>query len=114
MDLDRWLLIASFITALVPSVILLALYGFRTRFWSSETGWAFFWLIVVVVASYGLSLVSLIFGEWANSDGGMWVRALSRFGIAAVLWNLLRVFLRAQRRGTLAHERDRVYTKEEP
>jgi hypothetical protein len=103
--LDLWLL-GSFVAMLVPAVILLVLYGVRTRFWGSATGWAFFWMIVTVVVSTGLSLVSLVWTEWATSTAGYVVRTGSRFAIAAVLWNLLRVFLKAQRSGRLEAEHE--------
>jgi hypothetical protein len=38
---------------------------------------------------------------WFHGDTGTWVRVVIRFAVAGVLWNMLRLFLRAQRVGRL-------------
>lgn len=95
----RALLTASFVAGLIPSVVLLVLYSARTRFWATAAGQAFFALIGVTALSYLLSVLALAVPGIFADTGGTWVRIVLRFAIALVLWNLLRLFFRAQREG---------------
>lgn len=95
----RALLTASFVAGLIPAVILLVLYSARTRWWVTEAGQAFFALIGVTAGSYLLSVLALVLPSIFTETGGVWVRVVLRFAIALVLWNLLRLFFRAQREG---------------
>lgn len=90
------LVFLSFITGLVPSVLLLYFYGLRTRWNSSVAGRAVFYLIAVTAASYALSVLTLAFPGFFHDEVGQWFRIISRVMIAGVLWNLLRLFFRAQ------------------
>jgi hypothetical protein len=101
----RVLLVVSFVAGLIPSVLLLVGYGLRTRFWETDAGKGFFALVAVTASSYLLSLLTLIWpaffaaGEVPPTGPGLWIRVAIRFAIALVLWNLLWLFVKAQRQG---------------
>jgi len=89
----------SFVVGLVPVVILWVLYGLRTAWRETQAGRAMFALISVFAVSYLLTVVVLLLPGWFREPAGIWVRLIIRLAVAAVLWNLLRLFLKAQRNG---------------
>ena len=95
--LDFWLLF-SFVAGLVPAVLFVVLYGFRSYWRTNPAGRAMFVLALVISTSYLVSVISLAWPEFFTNDPlGIWFRIASRLIIAATLWNLLRVLLRAQK-----------------
>lgn len=91
------LVIISFAAGLVPSGIMLWLYGFRTAWETSTAGRTLFGMILITVLSYALSLAVTIFPDVFRDTPGEWVRIGVRLALAGGLWFLLRLFLRAQR-----------------
>lgn len=95
------LLTVSWLLGLFPSVLLLGLYIWRTG-WptrANPAGRAMVALLGVTTATYLLSVMILIWPWMFRGTGGLTIRIGSRLAVAAVLWNLLRLFLRAQRAG---------------
>jgi hypothetical protein len=90
------LVFLSFVAGLLPAVLLLYFYGLRTAWNTSVAGRAVFYLIAVTAASYSLSVLTLAFPHFFHDEVGQWFRIVSRTLIAGVLWNLLRLFFRAQ------------------
>lgn len=100
------LITLAFVAGLVPSILLMILYGFRTRWSGTHAGRALFSLILVIVVSYSSSVLILLRPEWFAGSGGKTFRLVIRVGIALALWYLLYVFYRAQRGGQLDLEHD--------
>lgn len=104
----RVLLTISLFAGLIPAVLLWAGYGLRTRFWETDAGRAFFALISVTAVTYVLSTATVLWpeffaaGEVPPTGPGLLIRVLTRYAIAGVLWNLLRLFVKAQREGRSA------------
>jgi hypothetical protein len=92
----------SFVVGLVPAAVLWVLYGLRTDWRETQAGRAMFALISVFAVSYLLTVVVLLVPGWFHETAGIWVRIVIRLAVAAVLWNLLRLFLKAQRSGRRA------------
>jgi hypothetical protein len=91
------LVLVSFLAGLIPAAMLTLLYGIRSPWERSRAGRAVFYLLATTSASYGVSTVVTLFPHYFGPDGdGRWFRVLTRFVIAAVVWNLLRLFFRAQ------------------
>lgn len=97
-------IIASFAAGFIPAALLVGLYGFRTDWWKSFTGRVLFGLIITTAISYGFTIMVLVWPDFWNDDRGELIRVIVRFVVAAVLWGLLAVFVRAQRRGRRAAE----------
>lgn len=93
------LITVSFILGLVPVAILWLLYGVRTQWRETQAGRAMFALITVTAVSYLLSVVVLLLPGWFHDTVGIWFRIVTRLAVAGGLWNLLRLFLKAQRHG---------------
>lgn len=96
MSISEILILVSFIAGLIPAMLLLYLYGVRTAWRATVAGRAVFALVAMMATSYGLSVITLIFPQFFLEENGEWFRILVRFIIAAVMWNLLLLFLRAQ------------------
>jgi hypothetical protein len=96
MTISETLVLVSFIAGLIPAIALLLLYGFRTRWTATIAGRAVFALVAMMATSYGLTVLTLVFPEFFLGDDGEWFRIVIRFIIAAVMWNLLLLFFRAQ------------------
>lgn len=95
------LITLSFVACLVPAVLLLIVYGLRSRWEQSAEGRAFMRLFAITVVGFALSVVVTAEPHWFHGAGfGNWVRIIVRFAIAGVLWDLLRLILRAQRTTT--------------
>jgi hypothetical protein len=92
---ETWILL-SFIAGLIPAGILLFMYGARTAWSETIAGRAIFYLVAVTVGGYLLSVATLIWPEIFRQGMGEVFRIIGRFIIAAVLWNLLFLFFRAQ------------------
>jgi hypothetical protein len=90
------LILISFIAGLIPAILLLILYGFRTAWQATVAGRAVFALVAVLAVSYGLTVLTLLYPEFFLGEGGEWFRISVRAIIAAVMWNLLFLFFRAQ------------------
>jgi hypothetical protein len=88
---------ASFIAGLVPSLILLILYGALTAWYKTFTGWVLFGLIFVTAVSYGLTSVVLLWPDYWASGPGEPARIIIRWLVASVLWGLLAVFVRSRK-----------------
>lgn len=95
---DKWIAL-PFIAGFIPAVILLVLYGTRTRWYGTIQGRALFSLFLMMVVSYLISLAVILFPEPFSSGFWFVVRNVSRFAIALALWNMLRIFLKAQAAG---------------
>jgi hypothetical protein len=93
------LVLLSFLAGLIPAMTLAVLYGLKVNWNNSMAGRAIFYLIMVTAASYLLSTVVLAWPHWFTEELGVIFRLVIRFAIAAVLWNLLRLYLRAQKEG---------------
>lgn len=91
------LILASFLAGLIPAAILLVLHGTRTDWYSTTAGRLVFSLIAVIVGTYTLTVLTLVFPDTFHNDPGEWLRIVGRLFMAVVLWNLLKLFLRAQR-----------------
>lgn len=93
------LLTLAWVAGLIPAAVLLGLYLWRIGWPGPDNpgGRALVGLLTVTNLTYGLSVIVLLLPEWFHDTIGSWVRVLSRLAVAAVLWNLLRVFLIAQR-----------------
>jgi len=102
---------ASFIAGLIPAVVLFILYAWKTpwRVKGNTAGRAMFLMILVFAASYGLSVIVLVAPGLFDDTSGQWIRIILRLAIAAVLWNLLRLFLTVQRR---ARDDERIHNAE--
>lgn len=101
--MDDFLIKASFLIGLAPAALLLILYGFRTNWEATSAGRAVFALVSVTFCSYALSTMTLFWPQYfRESQCGVYVRIAGRVIIALVIWNLLFVFLRAQRAGRSA------------
>jgi len=96
--MTRVLIPLSFAVGFVPVAILAVLYGWRTTWKATDTGKAMFLLFTTTAVSYGLSVAVLLI-PWFRGEIGEWVRIVVRVAIGLVLWNVLRVFLKAQRSG---------------
>lgn len=102
------LLTISWLLGLIPAAVLLGLYLWRIG-WprkSNPAGRAMVGLLTVVNATYVLSVLILVWPWLFLGTGGLTIRIGSRMAVAAVLWNLLRLFLRAQRAGRRADRED--------
>lgn len=88
---------SSFVAGLIPAVALFVGYGLLTDWWKTFTGRVLFGLVVVVLASYLLSTVTLIWRDFWQGGPGELARVVIRFGIAAVLWGLWAVWVRSRR-----------------
>lgn len=99
----RVLFTVAFVAGLIPAVLLWVLYGTRTRWWATDAGWVVFALVSVTAVTYLVSAATLLWpeffaaGEVPESGPGLWIRIATRFAVAAVLWALFRLFVRAQR-----------------
>ncbi len=91
------LLITSYVIGFIPNVLLLWKYGFRTAWETSTTGRALFALFSIVFFNYVLQIVTTLFPGFFHSWPGVIIRVVIRLAIAAVLFNLYRVFRKAQR-----------------
>jgi hypothetical protein len=97
------LILASFVIGLIPATLLFVSYA-RTRWYATETGKVLFSLFLVTALSYGLSVVVLALPDVFHDSGGEWFRIISRTIIAGVLWNMYRLFKKAQRSAVIPPE----------
>lgn len=95
------LLTISWLLGLIPAAVLLAMYLWRIGVPREDNpaGRAVVGLLGVTNATYLLSVLVLVWPALFMGIGGQALRVGSRLAVAAVLWNLLRVFLLAQRAG---------------
>lgn len=103
MNLTRILIPISFAIGFVPVAILAVLYGWRTDWKRSdpdtrEAGRGMLYLFSTTAVSYGLSVAVLV-SPWLQGQVGEWIRIGVRTAIGLVLWNVLRIFLKAQKSG---------------
>lgn len=98
MNVTDVLIPLSFTVGFVPVATLAVLHGWKTEWRESDAGRALFYLFSTTAASYGLSVCVLLI-PWLQGEIGDWIRIGVRFAIALVLWNVLRIFLKAQRSG---------------
>ena len=94
----RFWITASFVAGLIPAVALLIGYGLLTDWWKTFTGRVLFGLIAVTAVSYGLSSFTLLWPGFWQGPGEL-ARVIIRFAVAAVLWGLWAVWVRARRAG---------------
>lgn len=97
------LLTVSWLAGLIPAAVLLGLYLWRVGVPGPDNpaGRAMVGLLGVTNATYLLSVLVLVAPGLFVGDGGQVLRVGSRLAVAAVLWNLLRLFLLAQRAGRI-------------
>lgn len=96
MNITESLILITFIAGLLPAILLLILYGLRTAWSATVAGRAVFALVAVMATSYGITVLTLIFPQFFLEEHGEWLRIFIRAIIAAVMWNLLFLFFRAQ------------------
>lgn len=102
------ILTISTLFAVIPAVGFLLHYSFRVRWWETETGKAIFGLLVVAVLGLGIRPVSRLFpGFFLGTDAGFWIRVILSLLVGAVLANLWRVLVHAQREGRRARRRQK-------
>lgn len=99
------LLILSFSASLVPALILLIEYAFRTKWEKTVAGRTLFFMAVVLVLSYSISVLTLLFPSFFHDTQGEAIRIVLRFLLSVMQWSLLWLFYRAQKTGKS------VYTK---
>ena len=93
-------LLVIFVLCFIPASILLVGYGLLTRWYSSLEGRVFFGLIATTWTNFLLGLATLAWPDWFGTDGPLeWTRVAGRVPIVVVLWGLVWVFFRAQKRG---------------
>lgn len=94
---DNPLLVWAFVSIYIPATALFFRYACTTRFWGSPAGTAFFLVLSTSWLNYTVSLASLMFPDWSNSEVGVDIRIFSRLLIGAALFYALWVFEQAQR-----------------
>lgn len=99
--------LASFLFGLVPAVLFFGLYALRSNWRGSEVGRAVFSLAAVVAASYLLGMAVLVWPGFFAEPPGYYTRFVLRVVIGLVLWNLVRVVWRAQRRDRASRRPER-------
>jgi hypothetical protein len=102
------LLKISFYAGLVPSIVFVVLYGFRSSWRRSSTGRAVMALMSIIAVSYALGAVAIVRPQLFANDIALWVAIVFRFMIAAVLINMTAVLIRTQRQQNerFPHDRD--------
>lgn len=103
-NVDYWVL-ASFICGLIPVLALSTLYGVKTKWTQSNEGRALLISLLVAACSYLISISVILFPQVFLHGFWYMVRNVARFALAGVLWNMLRIFLRAQRDGRRRDDR---------
>lgn len=100
MTVSDWVLLGAFVAGALPANALVVRYWFWTPDWrGTSTGWVLMSLFIVTAISFNLSVLVLLFPDTFKDGGlGLTLRLLIRWSIAAVLWALLVLLLRAQRR----------------
>lgn len=98
MSIRDWLILASFVLGMIPLAVLAGRYAWLGNWRSSSTGRAFMYLFLVFLVWAGLSVITLIWPDQMRGEVGEWIRITIRFATDGVLWNVLRVFLKAQTR----------------
>jgi FtsH-binding integral membrane protein len=93
----KTLIIVSYVAGAIPCFLLLWEYGFKTRWETSAAGRALFALFVIVAANYVLQLGTSLAPGFFHSWFGVAIRVGVRLAIAAAMWNMYRVFRKAQR-----------------
>lgn len=92
-------LLVVFVLCFIPLTYLLVGYGLLTRWYSSLEGWVLFSLIGASWGNFALGLLTLalpdLFGPGQPLE---WTRWVGRIPIILVLWGLVIVFVRAQKR----------------
>ena len=92
------ILTLSTVVAVVPAIGFWLHYTFWIRWQETPTGKAIFGLLVVAILGLGIRPVSLLFpGFFLKTDAGFWVRVILGLLVGAVLANLWRVLVHAQR-----------------
>jgi FlaA1/EpsC-like NDP-sugar epimerase len=95
-DVLQTLLKISFYAGLIPSLVFVVLYGFRSAWRYSSTGRATMLLMSIIALSYSLGVVALIWPRFFLSDYALWIALVIRVLIALVLINLTLVLIRTQ------------------
>jgi hypothetical protein len=91
------LLTVSFVAGLIPAVLFVAQYAFRSEWRATPAGRAVMALMGVIAASYALGVVALVRPTFFLEATGLYVALAIRLIIAVVLWNLWWVLWKAQR-----------------
>ncbi len=95
------LLTISWALGLMPSAGLLVAYIWRVGWPGKDNpgGRAVVALTSVLTMTYLLTVVALVAPSLFNGGLGVTFKVCARLAVAAVIWNLLRLFVRAQRAG---------------
>lgn len=92
------LLTISFIVGSIPAMILFVMYGFGTKWQATSAGRVVFALVTVIMTTYLLTALTLLFPKVLGDSGlGGVVRLSIRVAVDVVLWALLWLFRKAQR-----------------
>jgi hypothetical protein len=83
----------------VPVLLLTIRHGLQTKWRETPAGRSMFYLFASTTFSYGLTLTVLFFPDFFRGEAGEWVRIVLRLLIGAVLWNVYRIFVKAQKSG---------------
>jgi hypothetical protein len=92
----RALLTISILAGTVPAVLMLAGYLIHVKWHATSMGRLIVALMSITVVSYVTSSVVVLHPGWFTPGAGDWIRIGIRLAIAAALWAVLAVFVRAQ------------------
>jgi uncharacterized membrane protein len=101
-----WLTL-SFVASFLPALVFLIAYSVRTRWEESPAGRVLFYMSSVMVVSYALSIMVLVFPGFFHDGVGITARVVIRFLLATMQWSLVWLFFRAQRFGAKEARRNR-------
>ena len=92
------LILVSFVLGLIPVLLLTVMYAWKANWKTTSTGRAVFALFVVFSIWAVLSVLTLTWPDALRGEIGEWARIVIRLITDLVLWNIFRVFMRAQHR----------------
>lgn len=90
------LLKLSILAGALPAVLLLAGYLVHVKWQATSMGRLIVTLMSITVVSYVTSSVVVLHPGWFTPAAGDWIRIGIRLAIAAALWAVLAVFIKAQ------------------
>ena len=93
----RTLLTVSFVAGLIPAVLFVIQYAWRSEWRATPAGRAIMGLMSVIAGTYSLTVFALIWPAFFLGPAGVPLLIIIRLIIAAVLWNLWWVLRKAQR-----------------